>query len=264
MKAFLHDSTMHWKTKINYKSQAKYIVICPGWKLSSRGVEHHNHANKSSQGRILPPFTQLPAGSEHRQRLFFPITKRYWLYTLWMTLLFIHRTWILKKEPKKCKLVFHPPVVTPKNLCTENVLQFNYAKQKTITLQVSKWKPSSVSLWSRVPHTKSSVQTWDTQQSPHTIFSAVSELGCFTAADQSWHHHWEQGTWTGAPLSAGSFKKPFIFYSLWKKLCYKHGLGLALFSQTQNILSPFLKAPARNKSMQPLPGHPQHREAMSP
>lgn len=34
MKAFLHDSTMHWKTKINYKSQAKYIVICPGSALA--------------------------------------------------------------------------------------------------------------------------------------------------------------------------------------------------------------------------------------
>lgn len=102
--------------------------FCTGWKLSDQGVEHHIHANKSSQGRILLMFTQLPAGSEHRQRLSFPKSKRYWLCTLWITLIFIHRTWVLKKEPKKSKCFFPPPDATPKNICTENVLQFNHAK----------------------------------------------------------------------------------------------------------------------------------------
>lgn len=37
---------------------------------------------------------------------------------------------------------------------------------------------------------------WDTEQ---------REQDCFTAADQSRHHHWEQGTRTEVPLSAGSF-----------------------------------------------------------
>lgn len=79
------------------------------------------------------------------------------------------------------------------------------------------------------------------------------------------------GTITGSevlglesPYQLDPFKRPFIFYSLWQKLCYKDGLGLALFSQTQNLLCLFLKGPAWNRSVQPLPGHSQHREGMSP
>lgn len=108
-------------------------------------------------------------------------------------------------------------------------------------------------------HTKSSVQTWDTQQSPQTPLAqpcgSTLKAGLFHCSWSElapslgtrylhWSHH------------SDPFKRPFTFYSLWKKLCYKHGLGLALFSQTQNLLHPFLKAPARNRSMQPLPGHP--------
>lgn len=113
-------------------------------------------------------------------------------------------------------------------------------------------------------NTKSSVQTWDTKQSPHTLFFCSVRAVLF-------HCSWSEqvpslGTryldWS--PLISWILLKAFIFYTLWKKLCYKHGLGLALFSQTQNLLSPFLKAPARNRTLQPLPGHPQHREAMSP
>lgn len=31
-----------------------------------------------------------------------------------------------------------------------------------------------------------------TTKSPYTFFFVLWELGCSTAADQSWHHHWEQ------------------------------------------------------------------------
>lgn len=79
------------------------------------------------------------------------------------------------------------------------------------------------------------------------------------------------GTITGSkllglesPYQLDPFKRPFIFYSLWQKLCYKDGLGLALFGQTQNLLGLFLKGPAWNRSVQPSPGHPQHTEGMSP
>lgn len=114
-------------------------------------------------------------------------------------------------------------------------------------------------------HTKSSVQTWDTQQSPHTLFFLYCE---------SWVVPLQltrAGAITGSKVlglessyQLDPFKRPFIFYSLWQKLCYKDGLGLALFSQTQNLLGLFLKGPAWNRSVQPLPGHPQHREGMSP
>lgn len=67
-----------------------------------------------------------------------------------------------------------------------------------------------------------------------------------------------------SPLISWILLQAFSFYSMWKKLCYKHRLGFASFSQSQNLLGPFLKAPARNRTLQSLPGHPQHREAMLP
>lgn len=113
-------------------------------------------------------------------------------------------------------------------------------------------------------NTKSSVQTWDTKQSSHTLFF----LSC-----ESWVVSLQlirAGTITGnkvlgleSPYQLDPFESLHLLQFV-KETCYKHGLGLALFSQTQNLLSPFLKAPARNRSLQPLPGHPQHREAMSP
>lgn len=69
------------KTKTELQISSKVCLhlpwFCTGWKLSGQGVEHHIHANKSSQGRILLMFTQLPAGSEHRQTFFFPNSNRY-------------------------------------------------------------------------------------------------------------------------------------------------------------------------------------------
>lgn len=105
-----------------------------------------------------------------------------------------------------------------------------------------------------------------TTKSPYTFFFCTVRAGLF-------HCSWpELASSLGAskvlglesPYQLDPFKRPFIFYSLWQKLCYKGGLGLALFSQTQNLLGLFLKGPAWNRSVQPLPGHPQHREGMSP
>lgn len=110
-------------------------------------------------------------------------------------------------------------------------------------------------------HTKSSVQTWDTQQSPHFFFCTV-RAGLF-------HCSWSElapslGTrylvWS--PLISWILSKGPSSSSVWKELLQTW--AWACFVQTQNIISLFLKAPAWNRSMQPLPGHPQHREGMSP
>lgn len=75
---------------------------------------------------------------------------------------------------------------------------------------------------------------------PHTFFFfGVWELGCFTAADQNWYHHWEQGTWTGVPLSAGSFCKPSASTVCERNFVTNTGLGLlhSVKHRTCSVLS---------------------------
>lgn len=108
MEAFLYDSTMHWKTKLGYKFQAKYIVICPGSALAGSCLVREWNITSM---QINPPKAGYYPHSHNFQLV--QNTSRVYSFSLpkdtgyaWITLIFTHKTWVQKKEPKKGKFVF--------------------------------------------------------------------------------------------------------------------------------------------------------------
>lgn len=99
-------------------------------------------------------FAELPACWEQRQKLLFSTSKICWLCTLCITLIFIHRTRVLKKRARKFKcFLFSPPDTTSKIYVHEMYYSSNTPSRKQLHYKYLKLTPSStVSFWSGVLH----------------------------------------------------------------------------------------------------------------
>lgn len=218
--AFLYHSTMYWKTKLNYKCQAKYVCICPGsalagsclvreWNITPMQINppkagcypyyscSHNFQLVQTTGRGYSLPIPKDAGYAHSGSCSSLYTRHEYLKRSQkrVNLFFLHRMLHLKTYVQK--MCYSSTMLSRK--------QSHYRYQnENLHLLPHFGHGSSI-------HTKSSVQTWDTQQSPHFFFwyceSWVVPLQLIRA-----------GTITGnkvlgleSPCQLDPFKRPFIF-----------------------------------------------------
>lgn len=207
MEAILSDCRMHWKTKLNYKSQVKYIVIhlCSALAGSclvreqnitsmqinppKAGYYPHSHNFQLVHNTGTSYSVQLPKDTAHTGSHSF-------LYTG-------HEYW--KKNQKNINLFSLYQMLHLKIY----VQKISYSSTMPSRKQSHyRYQNENLNLRSHLGHV---FFTPSPQSEPGTYnkalysFVLVWELDCFTAVDQSRHHHWEWGAWTGVPLSAGSF-----------------------------------------------------------
>lgn len=235
MDAFLCDSRIHRKTKLNYKSQVKYIVICPGsalagscpireWNITSiqinppkAGYYPHSHnfqlVHNTGRGYSVP----LPKDTAHSRSHSF-------LYTG-------HEYW--KKSQKTINLFFLYQMLHLKMYVQKMCYSSAMPSRKQSHYR---YQNENLHLLSHLGHV---FFIPNLQSKPGTHNKALYTFFFFFSVRAGlFHCSWiRAGTSTGNKVLGLEYPyqlDPFnifyiIFYSLWKKLCYKHGFALALF-----------------------------------